>query len=560
MATKKINVRSPFYVEVNAQSPPSPTAPAIDATFYQWGGVINYSDSVGTLKTDLSSYTQAQLESEFICAECNGPSETSNKRSQYGFSQFKSKRLPMQVGDQVYDENQAALTVAATRGTIAYGIEGGKVLETGINPCQKSTATLGGQPVYKQYLSHIYTWNSSGIITAVKVPQSDCEALPVIEQDVSCSELISIGEDVGNRRYILDTTNKTGNFTVTLSASTPVQILTTVNGVQTDQKFVGGDLRKQELLDLGVASSQLVNLTSGKFGTGSFTLNKTSSNYNKIIVEIRAPLVNDAYSLTVSCPANNSRNAAPSVTGTSGSLINGSESIILAFLGNGYQADFPSQTSSFLNQYTGLEILINNVVVKTMTPAQLSWSTNKSFVLTNITGAEYVIAPGASSNTNGVKSPILVNASSMKKEDNRIAFRFTTSDVGAAGDYFINSSSVLAMRTALFYSGGSYYWASPDQHYQYSNYGEPSLAQSRVRVLNKFGSYQQMGATKRGTLKEVNYQIQQPTSTTEFHMLEQFIFPYSPFSAESETISPSGLPLTTISLSKPHFVENNNVS
>ena len=548
-------------MEVNAQSPPSPPANIPTATLYQWGGVINYSDTVGTLKTDLSSYTQAQLESEFICGECNGPSETSNKRSQYGYSQYKSNRLPMQVGDQVYDENGVALTVAATRGTIAYGIENGAILETGIKPCQKSTATLGGQPVYKQYLSHIYTWDSSGIVTAVKVPQSDCEALPVIEQDVSCSELISIGEDVGNRRYILDTTNKTGNFTVILSASTPVQILTTVDGVQTDQKFVGGDLRKQELLDLGVAASQLVNLESGKFGTGSFILNKTSSNYNKIIVEIRAPLVNDAYSLTVSCPANNSRNAAPSVTGTSGSLINGSESIILAFLGNGYQADFTSQTSSFLNQYTGLEILINNVVVKTMTPAQLSWSSNKSFVLTNITGAEYVIAPGNSSNTNSVKSPILVNASSMKKEDNRIAFRFTTSDVSAAGDnYYIYSSSVLAMRTALFYSGGSYYWASPDQHYQYSNYGEPSLAQSRVRVLNKFGSYQQMGATKPNILKEVNYQIQQPTSTTEFHMLEQFIFPYSPYSVESETISPSGTPLTTISLSKPHFVTNNSVS
>ncbi len=548
-------------MEVNAQSPPSPTPPTPTATLYQWGGVINYSDTVGTLKTDLSSYTQAQLESEFICGECNGPSETSNKRSQYGYSQYKSNRLPMQVGDQVYDENGAALTVAATRGTIAYGIENGAILETGIKPCQKSTATLGGQPVYKQYLSHIYTWDSSGIITAVKVPQSDCEALPVIEQDISCSQLISIGEDVGNRRYILDATNRTGNFTVVLTASTPVQILTTVDGVQTDQKFVGGDLRKQELLDLGVAASELVNLTSGKFGTGTFTLNKTNSNYNKIIIEIRAPLVNDTYSLGVNCPAGNFRNSAPSVTGTSGSLIDGSESIILAFLGNGYQADFPSQTSSFLDQYTGLEILINNVVVKTMTPAQLSWSSNKSFVLTNITGAEYVIAPGDSSNTNGVKSPILVNASSMKKEDNRIAFRFTTSDVSAAGDnYFMHSSSVLAMRTALFYSGGSYYWASPDQHYQYSNYGEPSLAQSRVRVLNKFGSYQQMGVTKPNILKEVNYQIQQPTSTTEFHMLEQFIYPYSPYAPESEVISPSGLPLTTISLSKPHFVTNNSVS
>ena len=548
-------------MEVNAQSPPSPTPPTPTATLYQWGGVINYSDTVGTLKTDISSYTEAQLESEFICGECNGLSETSYKRSQYGYSQYKSNRLPMQVGDQVYDENGAALTVAATRGTIAYGIENGAILETGIKPCQKSTATLGGQPVYKQYLSHIYTWDSSGIITAVKVPQSDCEALPVIEQDISCSQLISIGEDVGNRRYILDATNRTGNFTVVLTASTPVQILTTVDGVQTDQKFVGGDLRKQELLDLGVAASELVNLTSGKFGTGTFTLNKTNSNYNKIIIEIRAPLVNDTYSLGVNCPAGNFRNSAPSVTGTSGSLIDGSESIILAFLANGYQAPFPSQTSSFLDQYTGLEILINNVVVKTMTPAQFIWSSNKSFVLTNITGAEYVIASGESSNTNGVKSPILVNASSMKKGDNRVAFRFTTSDVSAAGDnYYIHSSSVLAMRTALFYSGGSYYWASPDQHYQYSNYGEPSLAQSRVRVLNKFGSYQQMGVTKPNILKEVNYQIQQPTSTTELHMLEQFIYPYSPYAPESEVISPSGLPLTTISLSKPHFVTNNSVS
>ena len=226
MATKKINVRSPFYVEVNSQSPPSPPAPTPTATLYQWGGVINYSDTVGTLKTDISSYTEAQLESEFICGECNGPSETSNKRSQYGYSQYKSNRLPMQVGDQVYDENGVALTVAATRGTIAYGIENGAVIETGINPCQKSTATLLGQPVYKQYLSHIYTWDSSGIVTAVKVPESNCEETNVIpqipKQTLNCGETTQIGKDIGTRIFNIDARNRIGNFTITHTFSVPV--------------------------------------------------------------------------------------------------------------------------------------------------------------------------------------------------------------------------------------------------------------------------------------------------------------------------------------------------
>jgi len=534
-------------VEVNAQSPPSPTPPTPTATFYQWGGVINYSDTVGTLKTDLSSYTQAQLESEFICAECNGPSETSNKRSQYGFSQFKSKRLPMQVGDQVYDENEAALTVAATRGTIAYGIEGGKVLETGINPCQKSTATLGGQPVYKQYLSHIYTWNSSGIITAVKVPESNCEltnTIPQIpEQTLNCGETTQIGKDIGTRIFNIDARNRIGNFTITHTFSVPVKILITVNGVQTDYGYRGSDTYISDMIALGVPQGELTGLVSTTLDSRNIVVNRTSEAFPSIKVELRMLMPLDDYGavLIATCAADTSRNAAPTISGTTGNLIEGSEALIVEFGGTDYYLISKAQGDS----QWGLEILINGTIVKTIANGSLIWGPSlvKSFVFTNITSAEYQVTPivtafpqelGYLSN----KSPILVNSSSLKKGQNKIGFRFTTSN---NNNQYIKAARLTVASTAIFYNStaGTYKWADPYMHYKNGFYGLGSAgnAQSTSPVRN-FNTKGQIDLFAKGNqLNELGYEIQKITSTEERHVPFTLKSPYHIVWSENEGVS-----------------------
>ena len=515
MATKKINVRSPFYVEVNAQSPPSPPAPVIfPETFYQWGGLINYSDNVGSSVITVSSYNKEQLEDEFICKQCNGPSAISNKRSQYAYSQYKSKRLPMQVGDQVYDENGVALTVAATRGTIAYGVENGAILETGINPCQKSTTIVGEETVYKQYLSHIYTWDSSGIITAVDIPVTNCEDKPInslkteiIDQNLLCGQTFSIGEDIGGRRFFVDGTNKLGNFTFTVTSEVPVQILTTVNGVQTDQKYVGGDNWEPLMLNSGVQASELVNLTSGNVGTSVFTLNKTSTDLNQVILEVRAPVTTSEVTIQSSlCPADISRDAAPAITGTTGSIIPGSNAMIFEFDTNMISS---SQVDAYAaNASVGLEISINSSVVKTLSPAQLNWNENasassniKSFVLTNIISTEYEMATGSGGFIKD-KTPILVNCSTLAKVENRISFKWTSSN----NDVFVRSNDFKIMRTGLFYDSvsSSYRWADAYLHSTYNNYGFSSIRDSNISELN--GNHKVMSNAVNKSY-EISYEI-----------------------------------------------------
>lgn len=525
MATKKINVRSPFYVEVNSQSPPSPPAPVIvPETFYQWGGLINYSDNVGSSVITVSSYNKEQLEDEFICKQCNGPSAISNKRSQYAYSQYKSKRLPMQVGDQVYDENGVALTVAATRGTIAYGVENGAILETGINPCQKSTTIVGEETVYKQYLSHIYTWDSSGIITAVDIPVTNCEDKPInslkteiIDQNLLCGQTFSIGEDIGGRRFFVDGTNKLGNFTFTVTSEVPVQILTTVNGVQTDQKYVGGDNWEPLMLNSGVQASELVNLTSGNVGTSVFTLNKTSTDLNQVILEVRAPVTTSEVTIQSSlCPADISRDAAPAITGTTGSIIPGSTAMIFEFDTNMISS---SQVDAYAaNASVGLEISINNSVVKTLSPAQLNWNENasassniKSFILTNIISSEYEVASATAVTPNPItgnkgfiknKTPILVNCSTLAKAGNRISFKWTSSN----NDVFVRSNDFKIMRTGLFYDSvsSSYRWADAYLHSTYNNYGFSSIRDSNISELNGIHKVMSNAVNKS---YEINYEI-----------------------------------------------------
>ena len=547
MATKKINVRSPFYVEVNAQSPPSPTPPTPTATLYQWGGVINYSDTVGTLKTDISSYTEAQLESEFICGECNGPSETSNKRSQYGYSQYKSNRLPMQVGDQVYDENGVALTVAATRGTIAYGIENGAVIETGINPCQKSKATLLGQPVYKQYLSHIYTWDSSGIVTAVKVPESNCEETNVIpqipKQTLNCGETTQIGKDIGTRIFNIDARNRIGNFTITHTFRVPVKILITVNGVQTDYGYRGSDTYTGDMIALGVPQSELTNLVSTFFDSQNIVVNRTSEEFPSIKVELRILKQLDEYGATLlaNCAADASRNAAPTISGTTGSLIEGSEALIVEFSGTDYYLISKAQGDS----QWGLEILINGTIVKTIANGSLIWGPSlvKSFVFTNITSAEYEVTPVVTAFPQelgylGNKSPILVNSSSLKKGQNKIGFRFTTSN---NNNQYIKAARLTVASTAIFYNStaGTYKWADPYMHYKNGFYGLGSAgnAQSTSPVRN-FNTKGQIDLFAKGNqLNELGYEIQKITSTEERHVPFTLKSPYHIVWSENEGVS-----------------------
>ena len=536
MATKKINVRSPFYVEVNSQAPPSPTPPTPDATFYEWNGVASFQQRDSVLAEDLTTYTSAQLQDEFICSYCNPFSlQSAIRPSKFTYTTYKSKRLPMQVGDQVYDASENPLTSSGTAGTTSYGIEAGKAVYDGVNPCKKSTEIAGttqGLTTYKSkiYLNYIYTWDASGVITAVDVPTSDCEEVLTIEQDLSCGEIFTIGEDIGNRKFIVDGTNKLGNFRFSVASRVPVQILTTVNGVQTDQKYVGGDNYEQIMLNAGVPSSELVNLDSGDIGTGVFTLNKTSNEHNQVILEVRAPVETSTVTIDLNlCPADNSRNAAPAITDTSGNLILGTEAMIFEFEGVSAGID------------VGLEISINGSVVKTLTAGELEWNSNniKSFVLTNITSSEYEMVIGGNGYIKD-KTPTLIDCSTMTKADNRIGFKWTNSST--TNRISVRSVQFKVMRTAIFYesSSSSYRWADSRLHYLYNNYGQSSVSISYIRdLINKQKALLNFVNQK----YEINYQIVR-SANSELHAVKAYLAPYTAAYPAVNYVSSDAYPLS----------------
>lgn len=540
MATKKINVRSPFYVEVNSQAPPSPTPPTPDATFYEWNGVASFKQRDSVLAEDLTTYTSAQLQDEFICSYCNPFAfQSAIRPSEFTYTIYKSKRLPMQVGDQVYDASENPLTSSGTAGTTSYGIEAGKAVYDGINPCKKSTEIAGtslGLTTYKSkiYLNYIYTWDANGVITDVDVPNSNCEEVLTIEQDLSCGEIFAIGEDIGNRKFIVDGTNKLGNFRFSVAARVPVQILTTVNGVQTDQKYVGGDNYEQIMLNAGVPSSELVNLDSGDIGIGVFTLNKTSNEHNQVILEIRAPVETSTVTIDLNlCPADNSRNAAPAITDTSGNLIVGTEAMIFEFEGVSAGID------------VGLEISINGSVVKTLTAAELQWHSNniKSFVLTNITSSEYEMVIGGNGYIKD-KTPTLIDCSTMTKADNRIEFKWTNSST--TNQISVRSGQFKVMRTAIFYdsSSSSYRWADSRLHYLYNNYGQSSVSFSYIRdLVNKQKALLNFVNQK----YEINYQLVRGSTNgieSELHAVKAYLAPYNPYYPPVNYVSLGAFPLS----------------
>ena len=536
MATKKINVRSPFYVEVNAQAPPSPTPPTPNATFYEWNGVASFQQRDSVLAEDLTTYTSAQLQDEFICSYCNPFSlQSAIRPSKFTYTTYKSKRLPMQVGDQVYDASENPLTSSGTAGTTSYGIEAGKAVYDGINPCKKSTEIAGtslGLTTYKSkiYLNYIYTWDANGVITSVDVPNSNCEEVLTIEQDLSCGEIFTIGEDIGNRKFIVDGTNKLGNFRFSVASRVPVQILTTVNGVQTDQKYVGGDNYEQIMLNAGVPSSELVNLDSGDIGTGVFTLNKTSNEHNQVILEVRAPVETSTVTIDLNlCPADNSRNAAPAITDTSGNLILGTEAMIFEFEGVSAGID------------VGLEISINGSVVKTLTAAELQWNSNniKSFVLTNITSSEYEMVIGGNGYIKD-KTPTLIDCSTMTKADNRIGFKWTNSST--TNRISVRSVQFKVMRTAIFYdsSSSSYRWADSRLHYLYNNYGQSSVSFSYIRdLVNKQKALLNFVNQK----YEINYQLVR-SANSELHAVKAYLAPYTAAYPAVNYVSSDAYPLS----------------
>ena len=119
---------------------------------------------------------------------------------------------------------------------------------------------------------------------------------------VECSTTHNTGLDVGNTIYELNT-EETGTVTIAISGNdVPIRYKVEWNGVeQTDTKFIGLNTFDGALLLAGVPQADIATASPSN-KTRTLTFNKTASTPTLVKITASAPLENDQYSLTFSCP------------------------------------------------------------------------------------------------------------------------------------------------------------------------------------------------------------------------------------------------------------------
>lgn len=307
-----------------------------------------------------------------------------------------------------------------------------------------------------------------------------------LTQPLGCGEQINIGEDVGTRIYEVDMTNRSGTFTINYTIYKPVKITTQVTGdAAVDRGYLGGDDHAQELIDIGISSSELTGLSSGAFAQGGIAINRSTDTAATLTITVEAPLATDQYQLSMSCPAETADPASsfslPATPPTNTDLLSGSATLAMS-LDRVSTSTFPVSPS--------LKIYVNGSLVETILGSTLNIDSNSivpSVVFSNISGLEW-----ASGVQSFGQSPIIVDNSSFISGSNKIELEFNWDET------IYNSS--LTIPQLFFYSTGIFRNTTANEYqfayYEYQNtfsfYGASSLLTTEVLLTGAdFFSFQQ---------------------------------------------------------------------
>tara|TARA_R110002020_G_scaffold141062_1_gene312684 strand:- start:1017 stop:2162 length:1146 start_codon:yes stop_codon:yes gene_type:complete len=299
-----------------------------------------------------------------------------------------------------------------------------------------------------------------------------------LTQPLGCGQEISIGEDVGTRIYEVDITNRSGTFTINYTIYTPVKITTQVTGDSVvNRGYIGGDDKKQELIELGVASSDLTGLTSGAFAQGGIAINRGSDSAATLTITVDAPLTTDDYKLIMACPAETaapeSTFSLPSSTPTNTNLLDGSQTLSIALYNQTYGSALPVSPS--------MSVYVNDSLVQTLSPAAFGFedpTKTPTIIFSSISGL------GWASNVQSFdKDPVIISDSTFISGDNKI---------GISMDWDINTwnSQIQVrlmefMRTGIFRNttANAYQFAYPYYQGTFSFYGGTNILDTEVRSI-----------------------------------------------------------------------------
>lgn len=275
-----------------------------------------------------------------------------------------------------------------------------------------------------------------------------------LTQPLGCGEQINIGEDVGTRIYEVDVSNRSGTFRINYTIYRPIKITyqLTEDSSPTVVGYLGGDSYEQELIDLGIPSSELTNLASGDFDNSYIQITRTSDSASTLTITVDAPLQSDDYRLLMQCPDETAVETPPVGTPSDYDLDTGTYTMLLRIPFT--YSDSPSTTA--------MNIYINGELIETLSPASLNFVAGQKRLIVFSTESGYNYAGGSSVIT-------VSNEEFLANKYNDVSFSFET---GTTNNY-VNTGQMKMELTALFQnpSSGNLEWADPNKYTTYSNYG-----------------------------------------------------------------------------------------
>jgi hypothetical protein len=346
-----------------------------------------------------------------------------------------------------------------------------------------------------------------------------------ITQTIECGSEINISEDAGTRIFRIDTTGRTGGFALNFTVNVPIKITTQFSeaGSATVHGFKGDSKYKEQLEELGIASSDLTGLSSGEQQFGfTVTTSKAADDTGHLDVTIDAPYTTDDYKISFSCPAKPVF-TQPTPTPSSGiaaiasnTVLSGTQSLYIRFIGvNNTSSKFPRNGLRSQDGNESMSIFINGSQVKGITSSELNWSANKDVWI--IFSNEDSAGDGSLSGTpynyrnadNTTSVPIMVSSTSMNsgvpggnaRDANTIAFKWTspnstwsgggTTSVDRYGRLIYNnagpkvtSANIEIGLTNLFKNGTSstLEWTNERLYSTYNDYGYDLSLSAATRV------------------------------------------------------------------------------
>jgi len=279
---KKINVRSPYYIEVA----PKPVIIYYYSLQKCEDSSIGYitEQTVDDIALDVDDRVQDSSNNDYIVT---GTAETGTS-----------------VGI-VTDTGEVGCVVPPT--PLYYTLTRCSDNTTGYISAQEVTAGLfnyGARVIDSSNTYYTISGSSETGTSVGTITNTGETGCPVDTQtiDIECGGTHNVATDVGVVTYNLNT-NETGNVSVAISGSdVPAKFTLKWNGTESTTNYIGLDLYDQDLLNEGVPVGEIATSDPSTKASNSVTINKTSSLPSLVQLVVTAPLINDQYSVTFTCP------------------------------------------------------------------------------------------------------------------------------------------------------------------------------------------------------------------------------------------------------------------